>query len=146
MSAARRAPSPSAPFTVPPAADLAGDPVAQAAWLEGLLTECFHMDVEDARMITGLVVEQFRGRDEVLDDELPTEIRSVFYTLETKRILTFRRIEYKGEEGETRRGFFWRFNVARNEVFAEIAESHLDEGDVYSSLPADCWSRRSTSA
>lgn len=117
--------------------------VDRAAWLEKVLTDSFGMDTEDARVICGVVIEQFGAKEELLDDELPTDVRSIFYTLEAKRILTFRRIEYKGEEGETRRGFFWRFNVTRAEALLDEETDPQGDDDLYASLPADCWERAS---
>lgn len=116
------------------------DPVKRAEWLEKVLRCSFDMDPEDARMICGVVVEQFGDKDEILDDELPNEVRSIFYTLESKRILTFRRIEYEGEEGATLRGFFWRFHSDWEPPEEALPDDEEDD-DVYESLPEDCWSR-----
>lgn len=121
------------------AADL-DDPVERAEWLEAVLCEAFEMDAEDARRISGLVIDQFGDKDELLDDEIPNDIRSVFYTLESKRILTFRRIEYEGEEGATLRGFYWRFNPDVNFDLGD-GEASSEEEDVYDQLPEDCWER-----
>jgi hypothetical protein len=117
------------------------DPVERAEWLEAVLQETFEMDAEDARRVSGLVIDQFGDKDEVLDDEIPNEVRSVFYTLESKRILTFRRIEYEGEDGMRKRGFFWQFHPeGAPSPNAQDAQSEEDAG-VYENLPEDCWDR-----
>ncbi len=121
------------------------DPVARAEWLETLLTETFDMDEEDARMICGIVLEQFGDKKEILDDEIPTTVRSVFYTLEAKRILTFRRIEYESEDGMTLRGFFWRFHPKAGLRPDQEPEKEMDDLSVYEKLPSDCWERPAAS-
>ncbi|MDX1611880.1 MAG: hypothetical protein R3185_05885, partial [Candidatus Thermoplasmatota archaeon] len=89
-----------------------------------------------------VVLEQFGQKNEVLDDELPTDIRSIFYTLEAKRILTFRRIEYEGEDGMTLRGFFWRFHVDRIERDLNASDAAQEDLNVYEELPKSCWQRQ----
>lgn len=116
------------------------DPVERAEWLEDVLCETFEMDREDARRVSGLVIDQFGAKDEVLDDEIPNDVRSVFYTLESERILTFRRIEYEGEDGMTKRGFFWRFHPDRA-VGDDTADGEGDSESIYDDLPEDVWSR-----
>lgn len=116
------------------------DPVERALWLEKVLCTSLDMDRDDAKMICGLVIDHFGDKDEVLDEQLPNQVRSVFYTLEKKRILTFRRIEYQNEEGQTLRGFFWRFHEDWQPP--EDALTDGDDGDnVYDELPEDCWDR-----
>ncbi|PSG97942.1 hypothetical protein BRD56_02840 [Thermoplasmatales archaeon SW_10_69_26] len=122
------------------AADL-DDPVERAEWLQTVLQRTFEMDEEDARRISGLVVDQFGAKDEVLDDEVPKEVRSVFYTLESKRILTFRRIEYEGEDGMRKRGFFWQFHPEGVEAELETEAADDEDAGVYDNLPEDCWDR-----
>lgn len=128
------------------------DPVERAEWLEAVLCRSLDMDPEDAKMICGLVLDHFGEKDEVLDDELPNEVRSVFYTLEKKRILTFRRIEYEDEDGRTLRGFFWRFHSdwqppEDGEIDTSDMDAVLDQehGAVYEQLPEDCWTREAAS-
>ncbi len=116
------------------------DPVQRARWLEKVLRCTFEMDAQDAKLVSGLVIEHFGDKDEVLDDEIPNDVRSVFYTLEAKRILTFRRIEYEGEDGATLRGFYWRFHSDWEPPEGALDEAG-DEDSVYENLPEDCWSR-----
>ncbi len=125
------------------AEEILKDPIKRAEWLEGALCRQLDMDAEDARMITGVVLEQFGAKQELLDDELDSDVRSIFYTLENKRILTFRRIEYESEDGMTLRGFFWRFHPDGVREDLEKARRQAESGDdgVYENLPSDCWER-----
>ncbi len=118
------------------------DPVTRAQWLEKVLVCTFEMDPQDARLVSGLVIEHFGDKDEVLDDEIPNDVRSVFYTLEAKRILTFRRIEYENEDGATLRGFYWRFH---SEWEPPEDGQNDDDANVYDKLPEDCWERAAAS-
>src|ERR1043166_6356337 len=72
------------------------------------LRERFSMDPEGAGSIAEGGAEQFAGGEEVSDDNLDPEVRSIFYTLEAKKLLSFRRTEYTIDTGERRRAFFWR--------------------------------------
>lgn len=117
------------------------DAVERAQWLEKVLCCTFEMDREDAKMIVGCVIEQFGDKDEILDDEIPNDVRSVFYTLEAKRILTFRRIEYESEDGATLRGFFWRFHEDWEPPEGALPDDDGDQDNVYDALPEDCWER-----
>lgn len=125
------------------AEEILNDPIKRAEWLEGALCRQLDMDAEDARMITGVVIDQFGAKKELLDDELDSDVRSIFYTLENKRILTFRRIEYENEDGMTLRGFFWRFHPdgVREDLQEARETDGCDDGDVYDNLPSDCWER-----
>lgn len=116
------------------------DAVERAEWLEKVLRCTFEMEAQDAKMIAGCVIEQFGDKDEILDDEIPNDVRSVFYTLEAKRILTFRRIEYESEDGATLRGFFWRFHEDWEPPEGALGGDE-DQENVYEALPEDCWSR-----
>ena len=105
------------------------------------LKERFGMADEDAEAIASVVTEQFGAQSELNDDNLDPEVRSIFYTLEAKKLLSFRREEYTWENGERRRGFWWR---VRDEELVAIANmSHaVQEEDVYANLPKDVWARR----
>lgn len=105
------------------------------------LKERFGMADEDAEAIASVVTEQFGAQSELNDDNLDPEVRSIFYTLEAKKLLSFRREEYTWENGERRRGFWWR---VRDEELVAIANmSHaVAEEDVYAKLPKDVWARR----
>ncbi|MHB8605140.1 MAG: DUF6015 family protein [Thermoplasmatota archaeon] len=120
-----------------------GAPEDRTDALYEALRERFSMDEDDARAIAEVVAEQFRGEAEVNDETLDPEVRSIFYTLEAKKLLAFRREEYSIESGERRRAFFWR---VRDEELARIAElkSQAVEEDVYAALPKSVWSRHAS--
>ena len=88
--------------------------------------------------VSAEVLERFQSGDEVDDETLDADLRSVFYTLEGKRMLSFRRVEYTREDGDKRRAFYWKL---RSDGL--IREIPVDTGerdvDVYASLPADAW-------
>lgn len=107
--------------------------------LTGALERAFAMEHGDAMEIANVVLERFTDREEVDDETLDAEVRSVFYTLETKRLLSFRRLEYTREDGDHRRAFYWRL---RTEALAApvVEAGRYDEVDVYASLPATAWS------
>ncbi|HET6405441.1 MAG TPA: hypothetical protein VFH78_12410 [Candidatus Thermoplasmatota archaeon] len=106
--------------------------------LMGALESAFGMEREDAREIADVVLERFTDRDEVDDETLDAEVRSVFYTLEAKRLLSFRRAEYTREDGDHRRAFYWRLRVESLQPQVPMAGGY-DEADVYASLPATAW-------
>ncbi|HVM44716.1 MAG TPA: hypothetical protein VM582_02180 [Candidatus Thermoplasmatota archaeon] len=106
--------------------------------LTGALESTFGMAPDDAREIADVVLDRFRESDEVDDETLDAEVRSVFYTLEAKRLLSFRRAEYTREDGDHRRAFYWRLRVESLSPKLPSA-SGFDEADVYASLPAAAW-------
>lgn len=120
-----------------------GAPVDEARvdLLAQALRERFDMEDEDAAEIAAVVVEQFGQSAEVNDETLDPSVRSIFYTLEAKKLLSFRREEYTWENGERRRGFWWRI---RDDALAPVHTIPvLDaEEDVYASLPKDAWTAR----
>lgn len=100
------------------------------------------MTPEDAREITGFVAGAFDGDEELHDDELSPDLRSVFYTIEQNRLLSFRREEYRNEEGHIRRAFYWR--IRWGEIIVEGQEPDSEaQGDptVYDELPRTAWTR-----
>src|SRR5581483_1448589 len=109
--------------------------------LSDTLREKFDMAPDDASEIARVVVEQFGPANEVNDETLDPSVRSIFYTLEAKKILSFRREEYVWENGEKRRGFWWRI---RDDALASVHTIPvLDaEEDMYASLPKDAWTAR----
>lgn len=125
--------------TLPPAED------TQQAALTIALERAFGMTPEDAMAVADIVVERFAGQREVNDEAIDAEVRSLFYTLEGRRILSFRREEYDNAEGQKRRAFYWRI---RPEVVAELCAPPVEatDGDVYAQLPAECWSRSGSAA
>lgn len=106
--------------------------------LTGALKNAFGMEDGDALEIADVVLERFTQSDEVDDETLDAEVRSVFYTLEAKRLLSFRRTEYTREDGDHRRAFFWRLRVAGVETQVPV-DGGYDEADVYAALPANAW-------
>lgn len=111
--------------------------VHRGAFTEALEHE-FEMAPEEARELADVILERFDGTDEVDDETLDAEIRSVFYTLEAKRMVSFRRVEYTREEGEHRRAFYWKLRVESLQR-DHGTQVQVDDGDVYASLPASAW-------
>ena len=109
--------------------------------LQEALRERFDMAPEDAGAIAMTLAEVFGAELEVNDEMLDPSTRSIFYTLEAKKILTFRRFEYSLETGERRRGFAWRI---REEALLPSAAAITveSEEDVYANLPRDVWARQ----
>lgn len=106
--------------------------------LVGALERAFAMANNDATEIADVVLERFTHADEVDDETLDAEVRSVFYTLETKRLLSFRRTEYTREDGDHRRAFYWRLRTEA--LLPPLPEAGgYDEADIYASLPASAW-------
>lgn len=105
------------------------------------LGERFGMSDEDAVETATVVAQQFGEQDEVNDETLDPSVRSIFYTLEAKKILSFRREEYVWENGEKRRGFWWRL---RDEELTQMTTVPVEaaEDDVYATLPKSVWSAR----
>ncbi len=117
----------------------------QAAFHDALIT-AFGMDPKDAEHITNVVADCFFGEDEVNDEDLDKETRSMFYALEAEGIVTFRRTEYKFE-GAVRRAFFWRLTEAAltGSIAARSADTAPSEEEqvaqLYATLQEDCWNR-----
>lgn len=103
------------------------------------LERAFEMEPEDARELADVVLERFQAAEEVDDETLDADVRSVFYTLEAKRMLSFRRVEYTREDGDRRRAFYWK--LREEALDAPTADRPGDERevDVYASLPATAW-------
>lgn len=112
--------------------------IADPQRLSSALERAFEMEPEDARELADVVLERFSNKEEVDDETLDAEVRSVFYTLESKRMLSFRRVEYTREDGDRRRAFYWKL---RDEALAaeERAIGESQDEDVYATLPATAW-------
>jgi hypothetical protein len=100
---------------------------------------------EDAEATANVVESAFRGEEEVNDEDLDREIRSLFYTLEREQLLGIRRTEYKFE-GQVRRAYFWRLNsiedaLRDNDLDDAVSREEREALKVYRALPADLWSR-----
>lgn len=109
--------------------------------LQEALRERFDMSTEDSEAISMTMAEVFGGETEVNDESLDPSIRSIFYTLEAKKILTFRRYEYALETGERRRGFAWRIREEALQPPTTTIPVEAEE-DVYANLPRDVWARQ----
>jgi len=114
-----------------------------AEQLSAAMVRTFDMSEEDAAQVAAIVAETFADKAEVNDEGLASDLRSLFYTLESRRLMSFRREEYDNEEGQKRRAFHWRLRL---DVVAELAvpSTQPTNEDVYHSLPADVWSRATT--
>ena len=99
---------------------------------------------EDATATARVVQSAFREDEEVNDEDLDKDIRSLFYTLERENLLDIRRTEYKFE-GQTRRAYFWR--LKRLEGFPDDpitsipSREDLEAVAVYHQLPPERWAR-----
>lgn len=111
--------------------------LAQALW------EDLEMDRSDAMEIAGYVIGAFQGQEELDDDHLDPDLRSIFYTLENQRLLSFRREEFRNEEGHIRRAFYWRIRWENIDTSADAqpVAGDRESGTVYEALPSDAWSR-----
>lgn len=110
--------------------------------LASALRDRFGMSEDDAFEVSTAVLTQFGDALEVNDETLDPNVRSIFYTLEAKKLLSFRREEYVWENGEKRRGFWWR--LREEELLPKSVEIPVQSGeeDVYANLPKDVWSAR----
>ena len=119
--------------------------MAESKKLEKALRKAFNMVVEDARATAKTVESAFRGEEEVNDEDLDKDIRSLFYTLEKEKLLNVRRTEYKFE-GQTRRAYFWRVNKIEEWPFdADGGSRSMEDAEtakVYRALPSTMWARR----
>lgn len=123
---------------------LQGEPYFDDAKREALgnaLREKFGMSDEDASEIAGVIAGCFGDQAEVNDETLEPTVRSIFYTLEAKKIVSFRREEYQIESGEKRRGFWWRLRTEAIVALVNEAPAEVEE-DVYALLPNSAWSAR----
>lgn len=116
--------------------------------LEEALCRVFNMVPEDARVTAETISSAFQGEDEVNDEDLDKDIRSLFYMLEKERLLNVRRTEYKFE-GQVRRAYFWRFNHnhddgAGGRLGAVRSPEDAEALKVYRALPPNLWARRSS--
>ncbi|MGQ0536490.1 MAG: hypothetical protein ACT4PT_10505 [Methanobacteriota archaeon] len=110
--------------------------------LADALRRLFDMEAADAEEIAGTIASQFEAGTEVRDDQLSADLRMIFYTLESKRLLAVRREEFDEESGEMRRVFHWRMKPEEIERAANVQATSV-EPDVYDRLPASAWARTS---
>lgn len=121
------------------------EPAVDATKRDALATalrERFDMAEDDAFEVATVVLAQFGDQAEVNDETLDPTVRSIFYTLEAKKLLSFRREEYTWENGEKRRGFWWRLRDEELSPKSVEIPVQTAEEDVYASLPKDVWSAR----
>lgn len=109
------------------------------------LRTAFDMMKEDAEATAKVVETVFRGEDEVNDEDLDRELRSLFYTLEREQLVGIRRTEYKFE-GQTRRAYFWRLNDLEDALQdgtddEAMSREERDAMKVYQALPLERWNR-----
>jgi len=129
------------PMTNEPETKESAFPVERKAALAIALQTRFDMAPDDAQEIADTLAEVFAGELEVNDETIDPSVRSIFYTLEAKKILTFRRYEYQLETGERRRGFAWR--IREEALIPEGTPIPIEtEDDVYANLPRDVWTRQ----
>ncbi len=128
-------------------ATLAQRPRGPQVLLTKALIRELEMRREDAGEVAGLVLSAFGGDKELDDEELTSDLRSVFYTLEDRQLLDFRREEYRNEEGHIRRAFFWsiRWDEVAPGRGSEDAEDEEQE-TVYDELPQNAWQRGQSAA
>ena len=114
--------------------------------LVGSLTTALEREIgmasDDATEIAGFVAGVFHGGSEVEDGLLSPDLRSIFYTLEGHRLVTFRREERTDDEGQVRRIFFWQLrweNIVASEGRAKPEATGSET--VYDRLPVDAWVR-----
>jgi len=110
------------------------------------LQRAFNMLAEDARQLAETVENVFQGEDEVNDEDLDKDIRSLFYSLEREKLMTIRRTEYKFE-GQVRRAYFWQFADLDKLVHDAAPPSKqelelIEMSKLYRQLPQDLWARK----
>lgn len=112
------------------------------------LQRAFNMLAEDAKQLAETVEGVFQGEEEVNDEDLDKDIRSLFYSLEREKLMTIRRTEYKFE-GQVRRAYFWQF-ADLDRMLNEAAQPTKQELELiemsrlYRQLPQNLWSRKAT--
>lgn len=117
----------------------------RTAFISALQTR-FNMAPEDSEHIAGIVEDCFFADNEVNDEDLDKETRSLFYTLESEGIMTFRRTEYRFE-GALRRAFFWRLTdeALTRTLERDVRKDPSEEEEIqslYATLHDDVWNRQ----
>lgn len=113
--------------------------------LERALRKVFNMVREDAVATASVVETAFNGEDEVNDEDLDKDIRSLFYQLEKENLLQVRRTEYKFE-GQIRRAYFWRMRrldeANLDDFGSSFSKEDLEATKLYRQLPQELWARK----
>lgn len=115
---------------------------SQKGLIKNALVERLGMKPDETTEIVEAVADAFGGADEIYDGNLDPTIRSVFYTLESKRILTFRKEITTGVHGEELRTFFWRVRWDELSNGNAVSANPPLEADVYSRLPSTAWAHK----
>lgn len=110
------------------------------------LQRAFNMLADDAKQLAETVEGVFQGEDEVNDEDLDKDVRSLFYSLEREKLMTIRRTEYKFE-GQVRRAYFWQFTdldklLRETQPPSKQELELLEMGKLYKQMPQEIWSRR----
>jgi len=103
----------------------------------------FDMTSEDAEALAKTINKAFHGRKEVEDMRLDKHVRSLFYELHQKNLLSLRRDEVK-ENGKNVRKFYWSFNsdgIREGSKRKFISEAPYA---IYEKIPRDAWLVHST--
>ncbi len=110
--------------------------------LARLLRDKLRMMRDDALAVAHVVEDAFRGEDELNDEFLDSELRSMFYQLQDEGVLDVRRTEYK-LDGRDRRAYFWRM---RDDEVVPMAGNGVLRPDhtsrMYHRLEEQAWARR----
>jgi len=113
--------------------------------LEHALRRIFNMMREDAEATAKVVETAFKGEDEVNDEDLDKDVRSLFYALEKESLLQVRRTEYKFD-GQVRRAYFWRVSriesLGLQDFGPAVSKEDLEASKVYRQLPQELWARK----
>ncbi len=126
-------------------AQLASASTDQQGKLAKALMNALEMRAEDASEVASLVLMAFNGDEELDDEELSTDLRSMFYTLEEQKLLDFRREEFKNEDGNLRRAFYWTVRWDEVEETAKgTPATRPSHETVYDDLPSNAWDRTVT--
>jgi hypothetical protein len=112
------------------------------------LQRAFNMLTDDAKQLAETVEGVFQGEEEVNDEDLDKDVRSLFYSLEREKLVTIRRTEYKFE-GQVRRAYFWQFTDLDKTLTEPASPTKqelemLEMGKLYRQLPQGLWSRKAT--
>lgn len=108
------------------------------------LAQGFEMETQAAEELADQVLMQFATAEEVNDESIDAELRSVFYTLQGKRIMTFRRFEYQMDSGEKRRGFAWRIRWEELGKKPDVLPRQDSTTNIYAELPLEAWRHRAS--
>ena len=98
----------------------------------------FGMLREDAKELTKIIEKTFKGKKELLDEEINKEIRALFYELQREKILKVKREEYK-EKGRILRRYYWLLDEKGIKEGAKAVKEENDESEVYKRISKTSW-------